>query len=132
MEDRGESNGTFQIEPHDPDTYVLTPLVNLGELEYGRIERDGQFALERIDKSKVKNIVVDFCNTEYCGSTALGFLLRIWKRTRGFGGHMALCNVSPQEMEILTQMRLDSLWSICDSMEDALRAVHDEPTEGPQ
>ena len=107
-----EINGTFQIEQLD-QTVVLTPLINLGELEYERIETDGQVALDRLATAHVKNIVVDLAKTDYYGSSALGFFVRLWKRSRMQGGHMAFCNVSPHERQILEVTRLDTLWSVC-------------------
>jgi anti-sigma B factor antagonist len=117
-----DTNGTFQIE-YVGDTLVLSPLINLGELEYERIERDGQSVLDRIATAHCRNVVVDFSQTEYYGSTALGFFLRLWSRLRVQGGHMAFCNVSPVEREILQVTRLDTLWSICATREEALAVV---------
>ena len=118
-----EINGTFQVEQVG-DTILLTPLIDLGELEYERIERDGKVVLDRLAAAHAKNVVVDFSKMEYYGSTALGFFLRLWKRSRLQGGHMALCNVSSQERQILEATRLDTLWPICNSQHEALDAIH--------
>jgi stage II sporulation protein AA (anti-sigma F factor antagonist) len=117
-----EINGTFQIEQQD-DTVVVTPLIDLRELEYELIERDGKTVLDRLAAAHAKNVVVDFDKTDYYGSTALGFFVKLWKRSRTHGGHMAFCNVSPHEREILELTRLDTLWSICGSRDEALDAV---------
>ena len=117
-----EINGTFHIEQFD-DTVVMTPQLDLGELEYKRIERDGTVALNLLAAAKAKNVVVDFMKTDYYGSTAIGFFVRLWKRSRMQGGHMAFCNVSQHERQILRLTRLDTLWSICGSREEALDDV---------
>jgi hypothetical protein len=36
---------------------------------------------------------------------------------------MAFCNLSPQEKEILRLTKLDSLWPICGSREEAMQTV---------
>ncbi len=117
-----EINGTFQIEQQD-DTVILIPLVDLGELEYERIQTDAQTVFQRLAKAHAKNVVVDFCKTDYYGSTALGFFVRLWKRAKTQGGHMAFSNVSPLEREILEVTKLDTLWSICGSRDEAVAAV---------
>ena len=117
-----EINGTFQIESAK-DTVVVTPLIDLGELEYKRIERDGKTVLDWLEAARAKNVVVDFEKTDYYGSTALGFFVRLWKRSRGQGGRMAFCNVSRHERDILALTKLDSLWLICGTRQDALTAV---------
>jgi stage II sporulation protein AA (anti-sigma F factor antagonist) len=71
----------------------------------------------------IKNVVVDLCRTDYCGSTALGLIVRLWRRVRQNGGRMALCNLSEHEREIFAIAKLDSLWPICLSREDALQAI---------
>ncbi len=61
--------------------------------------------------------------TDYYGSTALGFFLKLWKRIRSVDGKMAFCNVSPYEQEVLRLTRLDTLWPICGTREDALQCL---------
>ncbi len=117
-----EINGTFKIETVN-GTIVITPLENMGEFEYERIERDGKKALDWLSAGESKYVVVDMEKIDYYGSTALSFFVRLWKRLRAVGGHMAFCNVSPDERKILHVTRLDRLWSICGSREEALATV---------
>jgi anti-anti-sigma factor len=116
------STELFDIELHD-DTVVMTPLVNLSEFDFDRIETAAGSSFELLNRSGVKNIVVDFHKTDYYGSTALGFFVKLWKRVRKQGGHMAFCNVSDHEKEILQIAHLDHLWSVAASRADALQAV---------
>ncbi len=83
-----EIHGTFQIEAVE-GVVVITPLMNMGEFEYERIERDGQKALDWLRKGHAKHVVVDFVKIDYYGSTALSFFVRLWKRLRNMGGHIA-------------------------------------------
>jgi anti-anti-sigma factor len=117
-----EIHGTFRIEQLG-DTIVVTPMIDLGELEYARIERDGRVVLARLAASDAKHVVVDCSEMEYCGSAALGFFVRVWKRVRTQGGQMAFCNVSADEQEILKITCLDTLWSICESRQEACEMV---------
>ena len=67
--------------------------------------------------------MLDFHKTDYYGSTALGFFLKLWTRARKRNGRMAFCNVSAHEKEILQATRLDHVWPICSSRREALEAV---------
>ena len=67
--------------------------------------------------------IMDFHKTDYYGSTALGFFVKLWKRVRERNGRMIFCNVSEQEREILTVMRLDKLWAIRASRDEARQAL---------
>lgn len=115
-------NQVFQFEQMD-ETAVLIPEQDLRELDFDALQSNSGALLDRLDQAHVKNVVIDFHKTDYYGSTALAFFVKLWKRLRQQGGRMAFCNVSPHEREILEATQLDTLWSICDSREDALAAV---------
>jgi stage II sporulation protein AA (anti-sigma F factor antagonist) len=116
------SAGLFDIE-ESANTIIITPLLDLREFDYERIETAACDILEALNKPGTKNVVLDFQNTDYYGSTALGFFLRIWKRVSLRGGRMAFCNVSEHEKEILQITHLDRLWPICTSRNAAMEAV---------
>ena len=104
-------------------TIIVTPQRNLTEFDFTQIETEAAEILGQITKNGGPNVVVDFSKIDYTGSTALSFFTRLFKKTRCCGGEMAFCNVSPVEREVLQVTRLDTLWPICDSVDDALAAV---------
>jgi len=116
------SGRIFEIE-QEGEAIVVVVSRDLRELEYERIEADGSNLLELLDGHSIKNVVLDFHKTDFCGSTALGFFLKLWKRVRMRDGLMAFCNVSDHEREIFQVTKLDQLWAICSSRKEALKAV---------
>jgi anti-anti-sigma factor len=94
-------------------------------MEYQRIEEGARKILVLLNGIGIKNVVLDFHKTDYYGSTALGFFLKLWKRVRNRNGRMAFCNVSDHENEILRITKLDHLWLICSSRVEALEAVRE-------
>jgi anti-anti-sigma factor len=119
---RATAGGIFEIE-QEGDTLIIVPVVDLRELDYERIEEGAATILDLLNNTAIQNVVMDFHKTDYYGSTALGFFLKLWKRVRRRNGRMAFCNVSAYEKEILQIMRLDYLWPICSSRIEALEAV---------
>jgi anti-anti-sigma factor len=105
------------------DTAVLTPASDLRELDYTQIEAGARDAFALLESGPVKNVVLDFRRTDYYGSTALSFFVRLWKRVSGRGGQMLFCNLSAAETEILKTARLDRLWPLCGSREEALGLI---------
>ena len=112
----------FHVE-HDGDTLIVTPTANMGELDQEPVNNAMKRLLSDLHASKVRNLVFDFQRTDYFGSTALGFFVRIWKTICTRDGRMVFCNVSTHEKEILKVTRLDQLWDICPTRTDALQAV---------
>jgi anti-anti-sigma factor len=121
------TNGFFEIEQVD-ETIILTPTADMGELDNERINSAMKHVLDLLTNSSIKNLVLDFHRTEYYGSTALGFFVRLWKTISGRKGRMAFCNASEHEKEILKITKLDSLWDICATREESLRVVQ-SPTK---
>ncbi len=113
------------------DTLVLAPSRDLSELHLSRFEEETAAVLKLIESIPAKNIVLDFSKTDYYGSTALGFFVKLWTRLRKGEGQMAFCNVSENELEILRLTKLDSLWPVCNSREEALAAVTKKPDDDP-
>jgi stage II sporulation protein AA (anti-sigma F factor antagonist) len=112
----------FEVE-RDGDTLIVVPAVDLGEVEYQRIEAGAAGILASLNDPGIKNLVMDFYKTDYYGSTALGFFVKLWKRVSRRGGRMAFCNVSKHEREILRVTKLDHSWPIHSSRAEALQAV---------
>ena len=105
------------------ETVILVPHANLSEFEFELIEEAGNEVLQRLDNVQAKNVVIDFHLTDYYGSTAIGFFIKLWKRVRKVGGHMAFCNVSVHERQILELTKLDTLWDVCGTRDEALATV---------
>ena len=116
------TSGLFDVE-RDGNVLLLIPKVDLRESNYQEIEAGAQGILDLVSAPEVKGVVLDFHRTDYYGSTALGFFLRLWKRVGSRGGRMAFCNLSPNESEILAVTRLDTLWPAFPSREEAVKAV---------
>jgi anti-anti-sigma factor len=103
------------------NTLVVTPTANIGELAFRDIETGAKAVLDCLSESAVRSVVLDLGRTDYFGTTAVGFFLRLWKRVRDRNGRMVLCNVSGHEKELLKLTKLDGLWGVADSREQALR-----------
>ncbi len=118
----GTIAGIFETE-REGQTIIVTPLADLRELEFEQIEAGAADILHFLANGIIKNVVLDFHKTDYFGSTALGFFIKLWKRVRAKAGQMAFCNLSEHEKEILAVTHLDEIWPICNSRGAAFRVV---------
>jgi anti-anti-sigma factor len=120
----------FEVE-RDGDTVIVTPVTNLSEVDYVRIEQEGQQIVDLFRRSRGLHLILDFHRSDYYGSTALAYFVKMWKWVSAQGGKMVLCNVSVHEREILEVTRLATVWPICPSRAEALEAVHGATWVGP-
>lgn len=112
----------FRIQQQG-ETVVVVPEKDLREFDFLEIEDEGSEIMKLLDSRAARSLVIDFGNTDYYGSTALSFFVKLWKRVSLNGGKMAFCNVSPHEVEILNLTHLDTLWDLCSSREEAVKSV---------
>jgi anti-anti-sigma factor len=110
----------FEIE-REGETIIFTPVVNLGVLE--NVESNAEEVVEVLSDLSIKNLVMDFHKTDYFGSSAITLFVKLRKIVIGRNGCMAFCNPSERELEILHVTRLDKLWPICESREQAMKMV---------
>jgi anti-anti-sigma factor len=116
------ANGIFKILK-EADLLVVSPTRDLRELDFQAIETAAGKVFESLSKDHAKHVIIDLSGTDYYGSTALGFFVKLWKRVRDHGGKMAFCNMSAHELEVLQVTNLDKLWPLCESRAAAIEAV---------
>lgn len=115
------------------DTIIVTPKSDLCEFEFEPTDLWRSEKVRLAGHNHVKNVIFDFRNTDYFGSTVLGFFVKLWQQLRSRGGELVFCNVSEHEKEILHVTNLDHLWPICVSLEEALEKVApSRPRKGRQ
>lgn len=112
----------FDVERMD-SVLVVLPTINLSDLLFEGLIEETQSLLDQLQDPKVEGVIVDLRHTTYFGTDFISVLLKLWKRIRGKGGRMALCNISPGEREVLAICELDTIWPFHDSLEDALKSV---------
>lgn len=91
-------------------------------LEELQIQRLGERLGEIVEGEPVPRILLDFSQVEYLSSAALGVLITLRNRVTSQQGRLVLANIHPQILEVFKITRLDRLFNIQSSTEDALKA----------
>lgn len=84
---------------------------------------DNQAIIQVIEdkiKAGVAEFVIDLGQMDFMNSTGLTFLISILTRARNAGGDVAIINLSDNIKKILLITRLNSAFSIYESLENAL------------
>lgn len=90
-----------------------------GQLIVGNRQALKQRVLDDIEAG-TRKVVVDFTNTGYIDSSGLGVLVSLAKRLRELGGDLRLANLNADLRTLFELTKLDSLFQIADSREQAL------------
>ena len=92
-------------------------------LDEPKIEAFCDLLLRAVAAAEIPALVIDLSRTRFIGSSFLGVLMRAWKRLRDRDGRMAICCVPTNCAEVLRVSKLDSVWNIYATREEAVREV---------
>lgn len=108
----------FQVEKSGDVTVVDVE----GQLIVGNRQELKQRVLEELEDGERK-FVVDFENTGYIDSSGLGVLVSLSKKIREQGGELRLANLNEDLRTLFELTKLDTLFTIADSREEALKGL---------
>ncbi|MBW3540745.1 MAG: ATP-binding protein, partial [Planctomycetes bacterium] len=112
----------FTVE-RDGAVLVVVPQHSLGSfVEAELLDHMGQ-VVDQIERGGIHAVVVDFQHADYFGSSMLEALRQIWNQLRRIDGRLVLCRVSEVGREIIGISHFDTVWTICDTREEALAAA---------
>ena len=109
------------VQPHGR-TLLLAPL-DLSEFKINSCEREIRAVIDQFEGAGFRNIVLDCDLTDYCGSTALGFFIKLWQEVQKAEGKFVFCNVSEHELEVFKISKWYSHWLIVDTRADAFDVI---------
>lgn len=103
----------------DDVTYIVLG-ENYDNLDDETLNADSEFLLQSADAVDPPLLVLDMSNTRFFASEFLGRLFRVWQRLQKRGGKMAVCSASELCGEILTVTRVDTIWTITETRDEAI------------
>jgi len=110
------------VEPSG-DTLVLSTVGDMDGMFEDRMYEECDALLNEVAQRQAKHAVIDLGSLDYFGSLMLQLLVVLWKRVHAGGGKLVVCNVSSVGKRVLQTTKLDSIWAILQSREEALEAV---------
>lgn len=81
-----------------------------------------------IDRAVIKYII-DLSELEYMNSSGLNVLVNILTKVRNAGGEMVICSVSDRVNDLLIMTKLNTVFSVVPSIEEAKSAVENSMQE---
>jgi anti-sigma B factor antagonist len=90
-----------------------------GQLIVGNRQELKQKVLDQLEGGE-RSFLVDFANTGYIDSSGLGVLVSLSKKIREQSGELRLANLNEDLRTLFELTKLDTLFNIADSREEAL------------
>ncbi|HYE62528.1 MAG TPA: STAS domain-containing protein [Phycisphaerales bacterium] len=92
-------------------------------LDEGNIQVIGDEIAALVDATPNPKLLLSFANVEHLSSAALGTLITINNRVKQRQGQLRLSNIDPQIYEVFTITRLNKLFSIHPTAEEAIKSL---------
>ncbi len=106
------------------DGICIVEFLNRKILEELTINQIGEQLMEVADNEPEPKMLLDFRNVEHLSSAALGMLITLNKQLMERQGRLVLANIHPQIYEVFRITRLNKLFNIQNSTEDALKSFN--------
>mgnify|MGYP002173273698 FL=1 len=91
-------------------------------LDEANIQAIGDEISELIEQADTPNLLLSFSNVDHLSSASLGALITINNKVKAKGGALRLANIDPQIYEVFMITRLNKLFEIHETTDDALKA----------
>ena len=82
-----------------------------------------------LNKTGVRNIVIDMGRTRYCDSSGLSSLLVANRLCKGVNGTLVICSLQEPVMKLVQISQLESVLSIAPTVEEAVDLLYMEEVE---
>ncbi len=111
-----------RISKHGPVTVVsLGPQYeNLDEATLESVQR---FLLQVASDAEPPLVVIDLSHTTFFGSSFIEVLFRMWNRLNQRNGQFAISGLTDYCREVIEVARLNQLWTLYDSADEAATAL---------
>ena len=73
-----------------------------------------------VEQEGKRKLLLNFTNVEYMSSAALGKLINLHKKLHALSGRLAMCHVIPQIFEVFAITKLDKIFKIFPTEDDAI------------
>jgi anti-sigma B factor antagonist len=87
------------------------------------IHQIGQEILKLADAEAAPKMVLDFTGVQHLSSAALGVLISVHNRVKTRQGQLRLCAISKPIFEVFRITKLDRLFQVHDTLEQALASL---------
>ena len=92
-------------------------------IDAANIQEIGDELFALVEKELRKNLILNFATVEFLSSAALNKLIVLDKKVKAAAGKMRLCNLRPEIYDVFAITRLNQLFDIKPTENDALAGL---------
>jgi anti-sigma B factor antagonist len=116
------SGSDSRIRVKQAEGVTQVEFIDRNILDEANIQAIGEEISTIIESSATPKLLISFANVDHLSSAALGTLITVNTKIRNKGGKLCLANIDPQIYEVFVITRLNQLFEIRESTDEALKA----------
>jgi anti-sigma B factor antagonist len=116
------SGSDSRIRVKEVDGVTQVEFIDRNILDEANIQAIGEEIEGIIAQSPKPRLLISFANVDHLSSAALGTLITINTKIRNRGGKLCLAEIDPQIYEVFVITRLNQLFDIRESRDEAMKA----------
>jgi anti-anti-sigma regulatory factor len=106
------------------NTVLLTLAAEFDDDAQPAVEQETETVLRAVHDPSSVIFLLDFEGRQRCPTRGLQMLLGVlWKHVRSGSGKLLIVNPAPHDLSTLQRMRLDRIWPVYSTREEALSAI---------
>ncbi len=113
----------FRVEASD-NTLLVSAASSINMLFEEEVREECALLIDQLSQHNAKNLVIDLGAIDHFGSVMLQLMVDLWQHIKTAKGKFVVCNVPAVGKQVLHTTKLDTLWTILPSREEALTFVH--------
>jgi anti-sigma B factor antagonist len=114
------TSAASRLRVQDREGITCIEFVDRNILDEANIQQIGDEISSLVDSQRRPRVMISFANVDHLSSAALGTLITINNKIRSKDGQLRLANIDPQIYEVFVITKLNKLFQIHDSAEEAL------------
>ena len=114
------TSAASRLRVTDQDGVTRIEFIDRNILDEANIQQIGEEITRLIDAQTQPKVLISFENVDHLSSAALGTLITINNRIRNKDGQLRLANIDPQIYEVFVITKLNKLFQIHESADQAL------------
>jgi len=113
-----QTDARLRVRKEGGITFV--EFVDRNILDEANIQQIGEEIASLIDAETSPKLLISFANVDHLSSAALGTLITIHNKMKAKKGQLRLANIDPQIYEVFVITKLNKLFEIHDTMDQAM------------
>lgn len=114
------TDSRLRVRRQDDVTHV--EFIDRNILDEANIQLIGEEIAGLVEAQPKPKLLINFTNVDHLSSAALGTLITINNKVRNRGGQLRLANIDPQIYEVFVITRLNKIFNIHESADDAVKS----------